>query len=74
MAPGDPNRCGCIAVYSELVMPSEITADRLHTDSVGDALGDAMQLCFAGAEADGRLGGAPMANAMGAKLDGASAS
>ena len=38
-----------------------------------DPLGNAMQLCFAEAEADGRLGGALMANALAAKHDGASA-
>ena len=54
-------------------MPSEITAYLLHTDSMCNPLGNAMQLCFAGAEADGRLGCAPMANAVAAKHDGASA-
>ena len=65
-APGDPNRCGCIAVYSEFVSPSEITADRLHTDSMRNPLVNAMQLCLAGAETDSRLGLAPMANAVAA--------
>ena len=55
-------------------MPSEVTTDRLHADSMRDALGNAGQLCFTGAETDGRLGGAPMADTVAAKHNGASAS
>ena len=65
-APGDANRCGCIDMYWEFVFPSEIAADRLHTDGMINPLGNAMLLCFAGAEVDSRLGRIPMANAVAA--------
>ena len=58
-------------MYSEFVFPSEITADRLHIDCMRNVLRNAMQLCFAGAEADCRLGRIPMANAVAASHDGA---
>ena len=46
-------------------------ANRLHTDGAINSFGDAMQLCFAEAEADSRLGCIPMADAVAAQFNGA---